>query len=948
VGGVVRAIWGFLVSLFKTVLRLRGEDEQALDDDTRAPGLREAGDDIAYMDRGLLEESDARRLCIAASLNNDFCQRLASKWRYFAFGERPQPIPSHRGPVEQPQPNKTGICCSGGGIRSAAFNLGALQALQESKQRELQRAHYLAAVSGGSYICAAYSMVGKTWGAPGAERPTNNPRHPYNGYDDSNPDLFEERATAFARNSPEEQYLRNRSSYMAPDGAAKIYLGLRVTLGLLFNVLFVGVPIAVGAILLGLLLYGPSLEGLLPKCSTKCGFHPTLALWLVPASLAALGAFVALVRIARRPPHDRARAVAEVWSTRLLVTGGAVALVTLVLPAIVGLLDHGLDGNKDAATPAGAAASVAGFAGMIAGLLAFARETVSSPAKAAKEVGAARSWLMKLSKPIRTLLINLAAWVAGPLLLFALAVLMVSVTLDNYRGHQTVLWLAAAGGTLVFLLTYIAADPTSLSLHPFYKRRLCTAFALKRVAPKEVGAERASAGIKQERREGVAVEREFDRLVPISKTALDKWPSLIVCAAANISDPGATPPGRSVTSFTFSANTIGGPLVGAMKTKKYERSLKKKRRRDLSLPAAVAMSGAAVSPSMGKESKPAFRFLLALANIRLGVWVPNPRWVARAAEDDKRFMRRPRLSYLVRELLGRNRVDGKYLYVTDGGHYENLGLVELLRRGCTRVFCFDASGGDKFSALGDAVALARSELGVKIEIDPTPLSPKGEPPTARRSTTTGWIHYPDGHKGYLVYSRNVMSPGGPWDVRAHQLDDPKFPHDSTADQLYTDKKFESYRALGAEAGVRAVARMQEVSPRPELPDERDPVDCGLPPQRVKDMLETAGIQLVDLRENFAYELEHIDGAMHIERGQLAERESELGEKFPVVFHCDEGLHSPAVAADYRKRNWQAFYIEGGIRRWIDDGLPVKGNGAAPASKGEGPPKAGATPADPAA
>jgi hypothetical protein len=450
-------------------------------------------------------------------------------------------------------------------------------------------------------------------------------------------------------------------------------------------------------------------------------------------------------------------------------------------------------------------------------------------------------------------------------------------------------------------------------LHPFYKRRLCTAFALKRVTAAEayeIGADlqaklRGSASGRAFLSTPVAMERNFDRLVSLSKTALDgeetaakspatgssgadgsgvrkrTWPSLIVCAAANVSDPGATPPGRSVTSFTFSARSIGGPLIGASPTKQFEKAFDgprhKRRARDLTLPSAVAISGAAVAPSMGKMTRRPLTFLLALANIRLGVWVPNPRWVRARAEAGERWTNRrlrlygrPRPSYLIRELLGRNRVDAKYLFVTDGGHYENLGLVELLRRGCTEIYCFDASGDGKFGVLGDAIALARSELGVQVDIDPSKLAPRegaeqpasnaagangangavagaaastaagaaangatagaaaSEKGLAEDNVARGTLHYPDGREGVLIYARCVMTKDAPWDVMAHHREDPSFPHNSTIDQLYTDQKFESYRALGALAGRNAMQRMfaaREAS----IPHEQRPVS-GKPPE----------------------------------------------------------------------------------------------------------------------
>lgn len=77
-----------------------------------------------------------------------------------------------------------------------------------------------------------------------------------------------------------------------------------------------------------------------------------------------------------------------------------------------------------------------------------------------------------------------------------------------------------------------------------------------------------------------------------------------------------------------------------------------------------------------------------------------------------------------------------YVYITDGGHFENLGLVELLRRGCTQIACFDASEDVKppLTAIGQAIALAHDELGVDITIDIRATCP-GLPPTRK---TRAW------------------------------------------------------------------------------------------------------------------------------------------------------------------------------------------------------------------
>lgn len=829
----------------------RQRAEEAQRREAREPPERE-------QDRGVLHVSAHRRY-------------EASKWtatalrEYVLAGRRPQPLPSLTGLVEPAEPHKIGIACSGGGIRSAAFSLGALQALQG--RDVLQQARYLAGVSGGSYIAAAFSMVRATGGG------NEQAREVEDGHDDSDPQCVTDTYPPFFPGSPEEQYLRNRCSYMAPGVVGKTQLVYRVLLGMGINLVFIALALAALSAPLSL-LYGwifPALRGHLEHgglcraaqaASTHAARPPVLceftplslptALWLTLAIGAGLGIVMGVASIVAYRWRPILTDITETWSLRLLVIFGTLGLALLGLPLLLSLVRgwgaathvvehkvhrHG-SGGEGASTTATAVAGAGGVATLGAAVLLQLRAQLSDAKALASDVGATKKWYEGLTPRLRSALVYLVAAVIGPALTLAAVLETMTITLNLPHGWERA--LAAGGLPALFLFVYVLVDLTTWSLHSFYRRRLCSAFALKRVADPTEPAIASTPQGTPSFAPGVARERDYSQLVELSKTAVrgvdgkdPRWPTLLVCAAANISDSAATPPGRAVTSFTFSATAMGGPLVGAVPTQELEAACDKARKRYFTLPAAVAVSGAAISPSMGKLTRWPLRFLMALANVRLGIWIPNPRRIdtfrsaskAGGLERLRKHYPKPRGSYLLRELLGVNSINARYLYVTDGGHYENLGLVELLRRGCTEIYVFDASNDD-FVALGDAVSLARSELEVHIEIDYKPLEVDPKTKRAETSCVTGKIVYPgeNGQTGTLHYARLVMPPDASADVVAYHTKDERFPHDPTTDQLYTDQRFEAYRSLGATAANTALAKRSAPQTRdaPQPKDTREP------------------------------------------------------------------------------------------------------------------------------
>ncbi|MBV8590763.1 MAG: patatin-like phospholipase family protein [Acetobacteraceae bacterium] len=224
----------------------------------------------------------------------------------------------------------------------------------------------------------------------------------------------------------------------------------------------------------------------------------------------------------------------------------------------------------------------------------------------------------------------------------------------------------------------------------------------------------------------------------------------------------------------------------------------------VTLATPLTLSGAAVSPNWGYHSSPATAFLMTLFNVRLGAWLPNPA-VIKTPNELQRSAPVNSLLPFFNELLGRTTERSRNIYLSDGGHFDNLGLYEMLRRRCRLILVIDA-GQDpelKLTDLGNAIRKASIDLDVKVIMRPMrlasriaieKLSPNGR--AAVLGYAIGRIRYPERRGGLLIYLKPSWLENIPADVRAYGALHPEFPHESTSDQWFTESQFESYRRLG--------------------------------------------------------------------------------------------------------------------------------------------------------
>jgi hypothetical protein len=239
----------------------------------------------------------------------------------------------------------------------------------------------------------------------------------------------------------------------------------------------------------------------------------------------------------------------------------------------------------------------------------------------------------------------------------------------------------------------------------------------------------------------------------------------------------------------------------------------------ISLGTAITISGAAASPNMGYHSSPLVTFMMTIFNARLGWWLGNPG----PAGHDTFYLANPRFPVrpIVAEAFGLTERTSPYVYLSDGGHFDNLGLYEMVLRRCHLIVVSDGScdAHCNLNDLGGSIRKIRADLGIPIDF-PNGISiyPRSaDPATLARGLywAVGRIRYslvdpPSGgdeaareaRDGWLLYLKAAYYGTEPADIYEYARANDQFPHESTVDQFFTESQFESYRMLGLHAVTR--------------------------------------------------------------------------------------------------------------------------------------------------
>jgi hypothetical protein len=380
------------------------------------------------------------------------------------------------------------------------------------------------------------------------------------------------------------------------------------------------------------------------------------------------------------------------------------------------------------------------------------------------------------------------------MLTFFVILFLLNAETDNAKFANLITWFVVFVGIGSSMGWFINVN--KFSIHAIYRERLIRAY---------LGASRAKARWKTANgftdldsdSDNTDLDSDSDN---IDMKFLCQKPLHVVNMTLNLADANYLRwQNRKAESFTATALYCGSSNIGDgsgayRSSENY--GCNSEVGQAITLGTAAAISGAAASPNMGYyTSSSAVSFLMALFNVRLGWWMGNP-----GKRGDKTYnLAYPRFSprLFFAEAFGRTNDTNPYVYLSDGGHFDNLGIYEMVLRRCKLIVACDASADPEFafSDLGKAIHKIRVDMNISIEFK-TDKKPKKGGYISIAEIKYSQADGKDATEGILLYVKPTLNESESIDIVNYQSANKDFPHESTADQMFSEAQFESYRSLG--------------------------------------------------------------------------------------------------------------------------------------------------------
>jgi hypothetical protein len=775
-----------------------------------------SADEVMAAERTLLEESFAR------TFDQRYRNYLDTDYRDFVENKYPAYVREHytyMKPGDYPHKRRPwyGLALSGGGIRSASFAIGVIQALRnrflvEDKPPLFDKLVYLSTVSGGGYTGAALSWYQKIFKV-----------FPFGEIDS-----YAGSKHSTAPGNRILSYIRQHGKYLTPAQLGIASLAGSVLLSVIHSVVAYTLLISLAFLLLSLLITTGVLDPLLNLTFINTGSVRELlntipdtilpmtedqlkvlphriefsVIFLV-AALAMTGLLLLTVfGYALSSAFQAFFANAYCYRVRiqrslgLLLKGittslffAAVPLAALlVFGATLDFHDKGLYSSMGS-----------GLAGILLSIRQFRRNTESGNEKRSNP-----SWF--------TTVLTIVSTLAFILFIFLAAYILAEGVHDQLWGGSGSSWplYILAVLTIPFFVNINQVSP-----HKMYRDRLMETF-LKApdVDPTAPLCQRGG-------------EANTTTLSDIA--ASDYWSPYHLINCNIILNNAITPRyrGRLGDSFLLSSLYCGSDATEYADTRHFVKG-------SMTLATAMSISGAAENPHAavsgeGTSTNPFMAFILTFLGLRLGYWAYNPSTPLHALQK----LMRPNYFFPgLRSLLDFGHTEDSLLVeLSDGGHFDNTGLYELVRRR-TPVIILSDGGADPdatFDDFGNAIERMRVDFGISIrfhnpEFDLSGILPGSSAAISencdrlfdekyhlsQRGFAIGDIVYPDSGDekafvGRFVYIKASLTRDLPGDLYAYKLANPSYPNQPTGDQFFDERQFEAYRELGYQLTRQMIA-----------------------------------------------------------------------------------------------------------------------------------------------